>query len=207
MEELAGFISSVSNGTPTPGGGSVSALAGSLASALVEMVANLTVNRKGFEEHQQTMIAIRDAAESLRKELLAGVTEDSRVYLEVMEAYRLPKASDEEKKRRSLDIQKRLKKAADVPFLTAKASVRVLEIALQVVENGNPNAITDGGVGALLAHAAMEGAILNVRVNISRVSDLTYNQEMERDLGLLKQKGDALKEQILAVVREKMGIS
>jgi len=207
MKELAGFISSVSDGTPTPGGGSVSALAGSLASALVEMVANLTVDRKGFEEHRHAMNEIRDAAESLRKELLAGVTEDSRVYQEVMEAYRLPKGSDEEKKRRSLEIQKRLKKAADVPLLTAKAGVRVLEICLQVVKNGNPNAITDGGVGALLAHAAMEGAILNVLVNISRISDATYNREMERDLGILKQRGDALKEQILATVREKMGIS
>jgi formiminotetrahydrofolate cyclodeaminase len=76
-----------------------------------------------------------------------------------------------------------------------------------VVKDGNPNAITDGGVGGLLGHAAMEGAILNVRVNTSRISDREYNQGMENDLKLLKEKGEALKEQILAVVMEKMGIS
>lgn len=201
------FISAVSGGSPTPGGGSVSALSGGLASALVEMVANLTLDRKGFEDHREMMTGIRDAARSCCKELMAAVSEDSRVYLKVMEAYRLPRGDEEEKKRRSLEIQERLKKAADIPAVTAKASLRVLEICLQVVKYGNPNAITDGGVGALLAHAAMEGAILNVRVNLSRIKDRKYKEAMESDLELLKRRGDELKEQILAVVKEKMAIS
>jgi len=103
--------------------------------------------------------------------------------------------------------QERLKKAADIPFLTAKASVKVLEICLQVVKDGNPNAINDGGVGGLLANAAMDGAILNVRVNLSRLIDKTYTEAMESDLERLKQRGGELKHQILAVVKEKMAIS
>ncbi len=200
------FISSVSEGSPTPGGGSVSALAGSLASALVEMVANLTLYGKGFEDHRETMAEIRDTARSCCQELLTAVSEDSRVYMKVMEAYRLPRDDDEAKKRRSLAIQESLKKAADIPFHTAKTCVRAMEVCLRVVKDGNPNAITDGGVGGLLAYAAMEGAILNVRVNISRITDGTYKEAMVSDIDRLKRRGEELKDQILAVVKEKMAI-
>jgi formiminotetrahydrofolate cyclodeaminase len=201
------FISAVSDGSPTPGGGSVSALAGSLASALVEMVANLTLGRKGFEDRRERMLELRDAARLCCKELLTWVSEDIKVYRQVMEAYRIPRDDEEAKKRRSLEIKERLKKAAEIPFHVAETSVRVLEICLQTVQHGNPSAITDGGVGALLAHAAMEGAILNVRINLSGVCDSSYSGAMESDLERLRQRGDDLKERILAIVKDKMKVS
>ncbi len=201
---LSEFISAVSGGNPTPGGGSVSALAGSLASALVEMVANLTVDRKGFEDRRGEMIEIRNAARSCCQELLSAVSEDSRVYRQVMEAYRLPRDDEESKRRRSAEIRERLKKAADIPFHVAETSVRVLEICLQVVQHGNPNAITDGGVAALLAYAAMKGAILNVAINLSSLRDTAYCRTMETDLERLRQRGRELKGQILSIVKERI---
>lgn len=203
-KSVSEFIAAVSAGSPTPGGGSVSALAGSLASALVEMVANLTLDKKGFEGKRERMAGIRDAARDCCGLLQAAVSEDIRAYRRLMEAYRLPRGDEEEQRIRSVEIQKRLRGAADVPFHVAGICLRVLEICARAVRDGNPNAVTDGGVGGLLAHAALEGSILNVRVNLSGLHDRTYAGSMERDLSVLKRRGGEIKEQILQIVSERM---
>ncbi len=199
------FLSSVSDGTPTPGGGSVSAFAGALGSALVEMVANLTLAKEGLEDRRETMLRIRDGVRACCRDLMAAVSEDSMAYEKVMVAYRLPRGNEEEKERRSARIQEMLKRAAEIPLGTAHACVKILELCLQVVKEGSPSAVTDGGVAALLAHAAMEGAVLNVRVNLSGLRDKAFAEEMEGRAKALSQRGGELREQILAIVNK--GIS
>jgi len=201
---LSQFLDAVADGSATPGGGSVSALAGSLGSALVEMVANLTLGKKGFEAHEAELKKIRDEACSHRKALAATIMQDIEAYLRVMNAYYLPKTSEEEREKRKEEIQKSLKKAADPPLFTAATSLKVMKLCQEAVEKGNPNTLSDAAVGALLADAALLGGIFNVLINLSALDDKHYVEKMKKDLKRLEQEGGKIKEQIMARVREKI---
>lgn len=198
------FLDSVSAASPTPGGGSVSALAGSLASALVEMVAGLTLGKKGFEALQGELRKICDEAHACRRALEAAVAEDSAAYRSVMDAYRLPRGNEEERERRSAEIQTSLKKATEPPLLTAKMGLRVLGLCQDIVHKGNPSAITDAAVAALMADAALRGGVLNVLVNISTIGDRDYVEKVKRQLSGLEAEAGALREEIMAYVKEKL---
>lgn len=206
MPTLSEFLDSVADSTPTPGGGSASALAGALAAALVSMVAGLTRNKKGFESCRDEMLRIRAEADSYRHILETAIAEDSRAYRLVLDAYRLPKGSEEEKKTRAERIQESLLKATEPPLLTAETSLRVMELCLSAVTRGNPSAVTDTAVGAHLAYAALQGAILNVRVNLSSVNQIDYVEQCNKKLRSLRESADGLREEIMAFVKEKMNL-
>lgn len=198
------FLDAVSEGSATPGGGSVSALAGCLGSALVEMVVNLTVGKKAFEAHEPELKKIREEAHSQREALASTIARDMDAYQEVMNAYLLPKTTEEEKRKRKEEIQKSLKKAADPPLFTAATSLKVMKLCQEAVEKGNPNAISDAAVGALLADAALWGGMFNVLINLSALEDKKYVQKMKNELKRLTLEGEKIKKQIMAKVREKI---
>ena len=198
------FLEAVASGSATPGGGSVAALAGSLGAALVEMVANLTVGKKAFAEHEEAMKRVHEEAHAHRKALVDAVAQDVAAYEAVMEAYLLPKKTEDEKRRRKEEIQKALKKAADPPLFTAATSLKVMKLCQEAVARGNPNAISDAAVGALLSHAALGGGVFNVLINLSALEDKHYAATMKRELRRLEQEAEEIREQVLVKVREKI---
>jgi formiminotetrahydrofolate cyclodeaminase len=198
------FLDSLASGSATPGGGSAAALAGSMAAALVEMVANLTLGKKGFEGHELALRKMLEEANSYRQSLLSTIVQDITAYQEVIKAYLLPKTNEEEKRKRQEEIQKALKKAADPPLFTAATSLKVLKLCQQAIEKGKTQTITDAAVGALLAEAALWGGSLNVLINLSALTDKKYVQKMKKDLQRLHQEGEKIKQQIMAKVNEQL---
>ncbi len=201
---LVQFLDAVADGNATPGGGSVSALAGSLSSALVEMVAHLTLGKKAFETRGPEFQKILDEAHAHREALTQGIVQDINAYQGVMNAYLLPKTTAEEKKKRRDEIQKALKKAADPPLFTAATSLKVMKLCQQAVERGNPNAISDAAVGALLADAALRGGIFNVLVNLSALEDKHFIEKIKKELRRLEDEGQKIKEQITRRLKDKL---
>lgn len=201
------FLDSVAGPDPTPGGGSVSALAGALGSALVQMVAGLTLDRKGFESCREEMSRIRQDAESCRRILESAIEEDSRAYESVMRAYGLPKGTDEEMTTRGEEIQHALKGAVEPPFRTAETCLRVLQLCRLVVEKGNPNAVTDAAVASLLAHGALQGGVLNVLINLSSISKSDYAEQLKDRLKSLRGDAEGIAQEIMALVKERMGMA
>jgi formiminotetrahydrofolate cyclodeaminase len=201
---LSQFLDAVASGTATPGGGSVSALVGTLAAALVEMVVNLTVGKKGFEAQEAEMKKMGEEAHSYREALGATIAQDINAYQGVMKAYLLPKATEEDKNNRKEEIQKALKKAADPPLFTAATSLKVLKLCQKAAEKGNPNAVTDAAVGALLAEAALQGGVFNVLVNLSALEEETTVKKMRQELKRLEAEGIKTKDKVLTQVKGRL---
>lgn len=205
---LSEFIEVTASDNPTPGGGSVSALAGSLGGALTNMVGNLTIGKKIYEEFPEEVKAkMNDNFKELEdkvKDLKKIVDEDSTAFDEVMLAFKLPKETDEEKKARSNAIQEGYKKALEVPLRCAKDCFRILELQDVFANYGNVNAITDVGVGTLLAYSGLEGALFNVTINLKSVKDLDYKKAKEDEVNKLLSDGKRLKEELIKKVYERL---
>jgi glutamate formiminotransferase/formiminotetrahydrofolate cyclodeaminase len=168
---LTGFVSSVASSMPTPGGGSVAALVGSLAAALAQMVAGLTVGRKKYAAVEAEMKELALEAADVGNQLAALVDADARSYTAASNAYKLPKEPEAAAVRRAAAITEALLGASRVPLETARACARVAELAAVVATRGNSNAVSDAGVAALLAEAACRGAAYNVRINVAALED------------------------------------
>ncbi len=186
------FVHEVSRESPAPGGGSVSALAGSLGAALASMVANLTSGKAGYELAWASMSETAEKAQAVKDKLLSAVDEDTRAFNGYMEALRLPKGTAEEKSARAAAMQSGLKQAVAVPLQTAELSLKALSLCKAAAEQGNKNSVSDAGVGAQMAKAAVMGACLNVRINLPGikepgfVAEMTARcEEMEKSAGLL----------------------
>ncbi|NWF55124.1 MAG: cyclodeaminase/cyclohydrolase family protein [Syntrophaceae bacterium] len=201
---LSQFLDAVAGATATPGGGSVSALAGALAAALVEMVVNLTAGKKGFEAQAAEMEKLGAEAHSYREALGSTIAQDINAYQGVMKAYLLPKSTESEKETRKEEIQKALRRAADPPLFTAATSLKVLKLCQKAAEKGNPNAITDAAVGALLAEAALQGGVLNVLINLSALKDENTVKKMMQELERLEAEGIKTREKILNLVKGRL---
>jgi glutamate formiminotransferase/formiminotetrahydrofolate cyclodeaminase len=163
---IATFFDQVAGPTPTPGGGTVAAFAGALASCLATMVANLTIGRKKYAASEPAMIEVKRDAEALRRELLALGRRDSEAFEAVLRARRLPEAIESERAARAAAQSAADLEACRVPLETARACARVAGLATAAVRQGNVNAASDAGVAGLLARAAGEGALLNVDINL-----------------------------------------
>jgi len=166
------FTATVASESPAPGGGSVSAVIAGLGSSLGGMVANLSANKRGWDDKVPLFSERADALEALRMQLLSLVDEDSQAYEGVLEAMQLPKATEEEKTARQAAIERANQQAAEVPLRIMETALEAYPHLAFLAENGNPNAITDVGVGALATYAGVQGAGLNVQVNLSGVSDV-----------------------------------
>lgn len=172
------FLKLLASDAPTPGGGGAAALAGALAAALASMLANLTVGKKGFAEHEQEVKELLLQAENLREQILVLVEKDAEVFDKFMNCYKLPKATEEEKAVRQSAISEAAKLAAEIPLQIAEISLQIMQVTARLAEIGNPNVITDGAVSALLARAALRGSVYNVEVNLNLTKDAVYNKMM-----------------------------
>jgi glutamate formiminotransferase/formiminotetrahydrofolate cyclodeaminase len=183
---LSGFADELSSDSPAPGGGSASALAGALGAALAAMVGNLTVGKKGYEGAWAGMSELAVRAQAVKDSLLAAVDEDARAFDAVMDAIKLPKSSEPERSAREAAIAAAYEVAARVPLATASYCLEALALAAEAAESGNANSVSDSGVAALLARAALEGSLLNVRTNLKSMGGSGASAELEakcRELG------------------------
>jgi glutamate formiminotransferase/formiminotetrahydrofolate cyclodeaminase len=204
-ESLSGFVASVASSAPTPGGGSVAAHAGALAAALAQMVAGLTVGRKKYAAVEAEMKDVGLKAAALVNELSALVAKDAAAYTAVTTAYKLPGETPADIEKRKSAIDAALLGAADVPLETARACVRVLDLAAIAAAKGNTNAVSDGGVAALLAEAACRGAVYNVRINVSALDDKSKGARLVEECGrLLVQAAERCKA-VTALVEKAIG--
>jgi len=185
-ESLNQFIQKLGSGSPTPGGGSAAALGGAMAAALAEMVCNLTIGKEKYASVQEEIKEEKEKLASCRKRLMDIIDEDSKAFDEVMKAFRMPKDSEARKKA----IQSAYKLAASVPMETAEKCMEVLEHSAVVAKIGNRNSITDAGSSALLAHASLNAALLNVRINLSGIKDREFTEKMERQIGEIQKQAD-----------------
>ena len=203
------YVNEVLSGEPTPGGGSVAALAGSLGAALTSMVGNLTFGKKAYKELDDEIktemdMAFKEVQKSIER-LKEIVDEDTKAFDEVMIAFKMPKETEEDKKARTDAIQAGYKKALEVPFECAEECYKVLELQNVFAHYGNINAITDIGVGALLAVTGLEGAILNVKINLQSIKDEQYRNEMDKKADQLLEDGHKLKEELMKTVYSRLG--
>jgi len=184
------FVDELGFTTATPGGGSIAALCGALGAALSAMVAGLTRRKERFKDKWASMEGITSRAGRLKEIFLDLVQQDADAYQEVVAALKLPRENDEQGISRREAVQASLKKAAEVPLETLRASEELMEIAQQAVEQGDPITITDAGAAVHLAYAAGVIAAYNVRINLSQIEDkgfrLECSREVEERLALLK---------------------
>jgi glutamate formiminotransferase/formiminotetrahydrofolate cyclodeaminase len=204
-ETLSGFVAAVAGPTAAPGGGSVAAHAGALAAALAQMVTGLTIGRKKYAAVDGEMKQLAQQAAALVNELTGLVKRDAEAYGVVMNAYKLPGENEADVAKRKDAITAALLGAAEVPLETARACVRVLEIAAAVGARGNTNAVSDAGVAALLAEAACKGAVYNVRINISALDDKSKGAHLAEECGRLLKTASERAREVTAAVEKAIG--
>ena len=195
---LVEFAKQTASSSPVPGGGSIAALAGALSAALAQMVAELTVNKKGYEDAEVKMKELASKAESIRNQLLNDIKRDSESFNKYMEALKLPKETDEEKLRRTNMMQDGLKEAAIVPFEVASLAYEIMPLAEEAVISGNKNAVTDGLVSAMMARTAVLSALLNTRINLGSIKDEAFVKEYSGKVEKLEKQTIEFEKNILA---------
>jgi methenyltetrahydrofolate cyclohydrolase len=194
------FLGELASCSPVPGGGSVAALSASLASALTEMVANLTIGKKGFEKVEEEMKKISRESSNYREKFLKDIDKDAEAFTQVMDAFKLPKNTQEEIAKRKKVIQEEFKNAALVPLEVAKDTVKLMELTSKVVEMGNKNAISDGAVAAMMARSAVLGAISNVKINLQSIKDEDFVNRVSKQANSLEKKVTEKEKKILSNV-------
>lgn len=202
------FVAETASDSPAPGGGSVSALAGSLASALGEMVIRLTTGKKAFasldEKTQEEFKAQLPKLEKAQKRLVEIIDEDTQAFNAFMEALKLPKDTDEQKAKRSKAMSDATVVAMQVPLETAKTCLDVLRFLPIVAIHGNKNAASDIGVAALNARSGLEGAILNVKINLGGIDDAPLCEKTRTECNKMLEEGEKLKTEILKTIYSKI---
>lgn len=203
--KLTDFVDEVSRETPAPGGGSIAALAGSLGAALSSMVANLTANKRGSDpETDKILNDAADKCQEIKITLVKAIDDDTNAFNDYMAARRLPNNTPEEKKIREEAMQNGLKQAVRVPLSTANLSYDAIELAEVVAKHGNPNSITDVGVGAQSAYTGVLGGIYNVLINLKDIKDEKFNSEMRNTCAELKEKAKIKLAEVLQFVESKL---
>jgi len=203
-EPLHVYLDALASGEPTPGGGSAAALVGALGAALNSMVANFTVGKEKFAAVEADVRTLLAQSEKLRAELQRLTQADTEAYGQYAAASKLPRSSDEEKAARAAAMQQALRAAAEVPRAAAGAAHQVIKIAAELVDKGNPNLITDVGVAAKFALAAMECAELNVEINLAYIKDAEFVATCRKDIAPLLEEGARLAREVWAKVNQRM---
>jgi glutamate formiminotransferase/formiminotetrahydrofolate cyclodeaminase len=197
------FVDEVSRDTPAPGGGSIAALAGALGSALVSMVANLSIGKGEFDSRYDELCQLAEKAQTAKDALVRAVDEDTEAFNEVIAGMRMAKDTPEQLALRSKAIQAGYKLASEVPLQTAQFCRQVLDLCQAAVNVGNSAVMSDAGVGALMAYAGVQGAVHNVRINLSSIKDEAFVSKMKTDLGELFAESKAICEAIQQQVESK----
>ncbi len=194
----------VSRASPTPGGGSIAALAGALGAALASMVANLTFGKKGFEDHRSAMEQSAMRCQELKDDLLRAIDADTDAFNEVLVAMRLPADTAAEKATRAEAIQAGYKQATTVPFRTASLCLEALRLCREVAANSLPVSITDVGVAAMMARVGVLGAVDNVRINLGSINDEQWKEQRTGMLDVMVAEAQTLEDDVRAVVHAKI---
>jgi glutamate formiminotransferase/formiminotetrahydrofolate cyclodeaminase len=202
--KLTDFIDEVSRESPAPGGGSIVALAGALGASLSSMVSNLTANKRGSDAVDKILNDAAEECQQIKEALVKAIDEDTNAFNAYMNARRLPNKTVDEKKAREEAMQAGLKQAVMVPLNTAKQSFRAIEIAEVVAKNGNPNSITDVGVGAQSAYTGVLGGIYNVLINLKDIKDEKFVDEMRKTCAELKTRANNKLTEVLSFVENKL---
>jgi formiminotetrahydrofolate cyclodeaminase len=182
-QPIGAWLDELGSAAPAPGGGAVAALSTATAAGLVEMVGNLTIGRPAYAEHEPQVTAIRDEARRLRRRALEQADEDATAFRALMAAYRLPRRTDAEQAARQSAVQDTTRRAAAVPLDVAATAARVIALAAQLPGRSNPNVLSDVGVAAVTAAAAIEAAAVNVDVNLATLADPAGRAAMTAALG------------------------
>ncbi|MFW5963067.1 MAG: glutamate formimidoyltransferase [Bacteroidota bacterium] len=201
---VSDFSDETASESPAPGGGSVSAYMGSLGAALGTMVANLSSHKRAWDDRWEEFSNWAEKGIALQAELTKLVDEDTEAFNKIMDAFRLPKQTDEEKKERQKAIQDATRNAILVPYRVMETAYKSLEVIKAMVEKGNPNSVTDAGVGALAVRSAVKGAFMNVRINSNDLDDKAFVDDIIEKGKEIERKTEEQEKEIIKLVEEKM---
>ena len=202
--DLREFANETASESPAPGGGSISAYMGALGASLGTMVANLSSHKRGWDNRWKEFSKWADKGQQIKDELLKAVDEDTEAFNQIMTAFSLPKNSDDEKKIRSEAIQNATKTAMEVPFRVMQLSASAFPLLKAMVESGNPNSISDAGVGALAIRSAVLGSYLNVKINSSGLKDVAFKEDILKKADLIKNETIKMESEIISMVEKAM---
>jgi glutamate formiminotransferase/formiminotetrahydrofolate cyclodeaminase len=201
---LREFCNETLSDSPAPGGGSVAALMGALGASLGGMVANLSAGKRGWDDKLQYFSDWAVKAQKLKDELLALVDEDTNAFNKVMDAFGLPKGSEEEKKARAAAVESATKYAAEIPLKVMETAAKSYEVLAEMAEKGNPASVSDVGVGALATRACVDGAALNVRINLGQLKDEKFKTALHEKLRKVQADSEAQFKKIDQIVQSKI---
>ncbi|MCD6355589.1 MAG: glutamate formimidoyltransferase [Prolixibacteraceae bacterium] len=201
---LKQFVAETASESPAPGGGSVSAYVGALGAALGTMVANLSAHKRGWDNRRETFSEWAEKGKQFHEELLRCVDEDTAAFNKIMAAFALPKSSEQEKTTRKNAIQAATKNAIEVPLKVMRLAHNSLDVMLAMAEIGNPNSVSDAGVGALCARTAVEGAFLNVKINAAGYNEKNFAEEAVKNAEIVLKSAKEKEMEILALVNQKI---
>jgi len=201
-QKIKTFLDSLASESATPGGGSVAALTGAMSAALISMVSNLTIGKEKYRHLEDDIKLLLQKSESLRAKLEELMEKDVEVFNQLMAIMKLPRNNEEEKKIRNQKMQIALIEAAKVPLEVARKSKELIDICQEIADKGNKNAISDAGVAVILAEAAFDSAIINVKINLNMIKDEKTNNSLTEEINNLnasvKGKKDKVLEKVLA---------
>jgi len=203
--DIKGFLDELASSSPTPGGGSVAALSGALGTALISMACRLTVGKKGYENVEGDISKILAEADEVRDEFVKLIDLDAEAFGSIIDAYKLPKETDEEKNIRTEAIQAETRKATLIPLRVVELSVKMLSLAREAGENCNKNVISDIGVAASMLNAAVDSAWFNVEINLAGISDVNFIEEITERGELLLDEVEELFEAVIEIADSRIG--
>lgn len=198
------FAIETASESPAPGGGSVSACMGALGAALATMVANLSSHKAGWDDRWEYFSDMADKGAAVMNELLSLVDEDTAAFNRIMDVFAMPKETDEEKQARREALERATLYATEVPLRTMKTAVRAFEVIEAMIKDGNPNSVSDAGVGALAVRAAVQGAFLNVKINAAGLKDRETANGLVGEATIIAAEADKREEELLEMVGDKI---
>jgi glutamate formiminotransferase / formiminotetrahydrofolate cyclodeaminase len=201
-----GFANETASESPAPGGGSISAYVGALGVSLATMVANLSSHKPGWDDRCPEFSDWAEKGQQLKDQLLQLVDEDTQAFNRIMDAFGMSKGNEEEKTARKETIQDATRYATEIPFSVMEKSFESMEVIKAMAETGNPNSVSDAGVGALCARTAVMGAYLNVKINAGGLDDKAFVNDILARGAEIEQSAIELETEILKIVNEKIGI-
>jgi len=200
--DIKRFLEKLSSAAPTPGGGSASALAGTLSASLILMTAGLSLKKGRMKERE--LKGVNRKVSDIQKRLFRAIEEDARSYEAVLKAFRLPKDTEKKRHVRSKTIQQAYRKATITPQLVCQQSIELLEYSNTLILKGNPNALSDVGVAAFLADTAVKGGLLNIGINLGPVRDKSFRKKMHSLAGRLEKRRNEMMGRIQKKLEESL---
>ncbi len=203
--QIDAFLEKLASSAPEPGGGAAAALTAATGAALVSMVANLTIGKEKYAAVQAEMEAARDRADQLRVELLSAIDEDAESFRKVMDAYKLPRATDDEKAARKAAITEALRNAVKAPGQVVRLCREVADLSKVTTEKGNVQVVTDAAIAALLADAGAQSAALNVKINLGPIGDAAFTGPLWAEIEQALAEVRAVRDDVMKMTYEKLG--